>query len=214
MFVVIEGPDWVGKTTLVEEVSKALKADAHFSKEVIVTKEPGGTKVGKKIREILFDASQDIDPATETLLFLADRAQHSKEVLSKSSDECLIISDRYNISNVVYQALIKRAVDLSFIEKIEKELNFPVPDLVIILTAEKPLGKKEDNFLEKFNCSWNDLNQAYRDFFLEANFGIFNYPKVLIDMTNKTKEETAKIVADIIRAYDTLDTLKMKRFVL
>ena len=51
MLVVIEGPDWVGKTTFVEEVSKALKADAHFSKEVIVTKEPGGTKVGKNKRD-------------------------------------------------------------------------------------------------------------------------------------------------------------------
>ena len=64
--------------------------------------------------------SQDINPATETLLFLADRAQHSKRFSQKAPDECLIISDRYNISNVVYQALIKGQLIYPLLRKLKK----------------------------------------------------------------------------------------------
>jgi dTMP kinase len=79
LFICFEGPEGAGKTTQLELVGGKLR-DAGY--DVVVTREPGGTLVGERIRDVLLDPSSgDIVPETEALLMSAARAQHVAEVI-------------------------------------------------------------------------------------------------------------------------------------
>ncbi|QKF64708.1 dTMP kinase [Campylobacter corcagiensis] len=93
MLVTFEGIDGVGKSTQIELLKKAYP-------DAIITKEPGGTEFGKKIRQIVLNGS-DISFRAEILLFLADRAQHYEKVIAPNSKN-LILSDRGFISGMAY----------------------------------------------------------------------------------------------------------------
>ncbi|MCK4874452.1 MAG: dTMP kinase, partial [Sulfurimonas sp.] len=84
MYIAIEGIDTAGKSTQIDAVSKNFP-------EAIVTKEPGGTEIGKEIRELVLSARAQSKKA-EFLLFLADRAEHIKEVIEPNLEK-MIISD-------------------------------------------------------------------------------------------------------------------------
>jgi len=94
MYIAIEGIDTAGKSTQIE----ALRSNF---KNAIITKEPGATKIGKEIREIVLSARAQSKKA-EFLLFLADRAEHIKEVIEPNIDSKMIISDRSAVSGVAY----------------------------------------------------------------------------------------------------------------
>jgi len=102
MYIAIEGIDTAGKSTQIA----ALKE--HFT-DAIITKEPGATEIGKEIREMVLSAKAKSKKA-EFLLFLADRAEHIKEVIEPNLDTKMIISDRSAISGVAY-ALIQGDIE-------------------------------------------------------------------------------------------------------
>jgi dTMP kinase len=93
MYIAIEGIDTAGKSTQIEQLKK-------FFPDALITKEPGGTEVGKEIREIVLSAKTHSKKA-EFLLFLADRAEHIKEVIEPNISK-MIISDRSVVSGVAY----------------------------------------------------------------------------------------------------------------
>jgi len=93
MYVIIEGIDTAGKSTQLEILEKKYP-------EAIFTKEPGGTKVGQKIRKMVLEGEAKSKVA-EMFLFLADRAEHSYEVVKKHPDN-IIISDRGFLSGIAY----------------------------------------------------------------------------------------------------------------
>ena len=79
MFITFEGIEGSGKTTQLKYIQAYFKSRGQ---ECIVTREPGGTEIGQKIRSILLDpASKNISPVSELFLYMADRAQHVKELL-------------------------------------------------------------------------------------------------------------------------------------
>ncbi len=94
MYVAIEGIDTSGKSTQIQALKQVLK-------EAVFTFEPGATRLGAKLREILLQDSMKLDSRTEMLLFLADRAQHTSEVLQPNTNR-LIITDRSIISGMAY----------------------------------------------------------------------------------------------------------------
>ena len=101
LFISFEGIDGVGKTTQVEALKKHLQS---LGREVVVTREPGGTLLGKSLREILLHGSF-VAPRTEALLFAADRAQHVAEVIRPAIQRgAVVITDRYIDSSLAYQA--------------------------------------------------------------------------------------------------------------
>jgi dTMP kinase len=78
MFISFEGIEGSGKTTHVKHTVRFLQDKGH---DCVITREPGGTRIGEKIRAILLDPlSKDMNPLTEFLLYMADRAQHIKNV--------------------------------------------------------------------------------------------------------------------------------------
>jgi len=80
MFISLEGIEGSGKTTNMRHAVRFLQDKGH---DCVITREPGGTRIGEKIRAILLDpSSKEMDPLTELLLYTADRSQHIKELIS------------------------------------------------------------------------------------------------------------------------------------
>ncbi|MDF7640216.1 dTMP kinase [Bifidobacterium sp. ESL0784] len=101
VFISFEGVDGVGKTTQVERLKRYVE---ELGREVVVTREPGGTKLGVALRQLLLHGGE-IAPRTEALLFAADRAQHVAEVIRPAlARGAVVISDRYIDSSLAYQA--------------------------------------------------------------------------------------------------------------
>ena len=93
MYVIFEGIDGVGKSTQIARLAAVFP-------QAIVTKEPGGTKLGENLREILLKEN-GLDKRAEILLFLADRAEHSGKIIKPNSDK-MILSDRGFVSGMAY----------------------------------------------------------------------------------------------------------------
>ncbi len=112
--------------------------------DVVMTHEPGGTRVGEKIREILLDpALQEMDPMTEAILYAADRAQHAREVLRPAlSAGKVIICDRYIDSSLAYQG-VARGLGLEGIRNLnEWATNDLYPNLTILIKIPFETGLK------------------------------------------------------------------------
>ena len=93
MYVIFEGIDGAGKSTQIARLAAAYP-------QAIVTKEPGGTKLGENLREILLKEN-DLDKRAEILLFLADRAEHFGKIIKPNLDK-MILSDRGFVSGMAY----------------------------------------------------------------------------------------------------------------
>lgn len=102
LFITFEGGEGSGKTTLIEAIEKALRAK---SLSVLKTREPGGTKLGEKIRTILLEPAEcPLSPYAELCLFLASRAQHIEEVIRPALEKkWIVLCDRFNDSTIAYQ---------------------------------------------------------------------------------------------------------------
>jgi len=103
---------------------------------VLATREPTDGPYGKKIRELFLDRGS-VSQEEELELFIADRAEHVKEVIAPAlADGCVVVCDRYYLSTVAYQGANGLNQDLI----LEKNKNFPVPDLAIILEIDPAQG--------------------------------------------------------------------------
>ncbi|WP_162163925.1 dTMP kinase [Acholeplasma hippikon] len=157
MFITFEGGEGTGKTTLIAMIKEYL---INAGKEVVVTREPGGSKIAEKIRQVLLDNhNTEITPHTEALLFAASRAQHLDEVIIPNLDK-IILCDRYIDSSMAYQAY-GRDLGEEFVKSINTyALNY-MPDLTFYIDLDPEVGisrvnknrtdKKDRLDSEKFN---------------------------------------------------------------
>jgi dTMP kinase len=100
-FITFEGIDGSGKSTQLRLLNNFLRANGW---NPLVTREPGGTPVGLRLRAALLDATEEVDPLTELLVFAADRAQHVRRVIRPALENGhIVISDRYADATVAYQ---------------------------------------------------------------------------------------------------------------
>jgi len=137
MYIIFEGIDTCGKTTQIELIAK------QFS-DAIITREPGGTEFGKKIREILLADSLNSKRA-ELLLFLADRAEHYTQIIKPNQDK-LILSDRGFLSGIGY-ALANGDFEFEHLLALNKfALDDKFPDLIILFETDmKTLQERTQN---------------------------------------------------------------------
>ena len=144
MYILVEGIDTCGKTTQIELLANKFK-------DIVVTKEPGGTPFGVKAREILLNDSLTSNRA-ELLLFLADRAEHYEEILKPNRDKTLI-SDRGFLSGIGY-ALANGDFDFEELIQLNRfALSGYFPDKIILFvttmeTLQKRISKKELDGIE------------------------------------------------------------------
>lgn len=145
MYIVVEGIDTCGKTTQIELLAQTYP-------QAVITKEPGATELGSKIRELVL-YSNDLCPVTELLLFLADRSNHASAVIKPNIDR-LIISDRSLISGIAY-ALASKKFDFKWLQKLNRfAMQDIMPDAIILFkvkedTLRSRLGEKSNDIIEQ-----------------------------------------------------------------
>ncbi len=101
-FITVEGLDGCGKSTQIEKLANVLRAQGT---SIVVTREPGGTAVGERVRQLLLDTgTSGLDPLAELALMFASRAQHIREVIQPAlSHGQIVLSDRFTDSTEAYQ---------------------------------------------------------------------------------------------------------------
>ena len=139
MFITLEGIEGSGKTTQIAPIKKYLETAGYG---VTVTREPGATAIGKRIRSILLDPeSHGMAPLCELLLYGADRAQHlSQVVMPALEDGKVVVCDRFADATRVYQGWA-RGLDLSLIDAIhDMVVGSLIPDLTILFDLAPETG--------------------------------------------------------------------------
>ncbi len=117
-FIVFEGPDFSGKSTQVKLLADRLKKAGY---PVTVTREPGGTSIGERVRkEILSTKNVGLLPLSELLLFITCRAQLTAEVIAPAlREQRVVVSSRYRLSSLAYQGY-GRGIDLELIRRLNE----------------------------------------------------------------------------------------------
>jgi dTMP kinase len=138
-FVVLEGPDGSGKSTVARELARLLAAQGETT---VLTREPGGTELGKVIRELLLDRHFDRHPFTELLLMCADRAEHVRTVIVPALERGdWVISDRYAGSTRAYQGA-GLGLDRNYVEQcIQIATGGIEPDLTLLLDVASDVAR-------------------------------------------------------------------------
>ena len=154
MFITFEGPDGSGKSTQLKMLAAALREEG---REIVTTREPGGTEIGDQIRAVIMNMkNKAMDPRTELLLFNASRAQLVEELIRPSlTAGKIILCDRYADSTMAYQGY-GHGLDK---DELRRLLNFATgglkPDLTLLfdISAEAGLKRRQANHDE-----WNRMD--------------------------------------------------------
>lgn len=141
LFITFEGLDGCGKTTQIELLKKRLE---HMGYRVVLTREPGGTKVSEQIREIILDVDNDgMSCVCEMMLYAAARAQLVKDVICPALENgAIVLCDRFIDSSYVYQG-IARGIGIDVVKKInEVALSGVYPDATVFFDISPEESKK------------------------------------------------------------------------
>ncbi|QGY41267.1 dTMP kinase [Pseudodesulfovibrio cashew] len=141
MFITFEGIEGTGKTTQIQRAKAYFEAKG---KEVFLTREPGGSRVGTELRKMLLHVdNSDITPIAELFLYLADRAQHVAQVIRPELGAGkVVLCDRFADSTVVYQGY-GRGLDTATLQQLnEVAVDGLWPDLTIVLDLDPETGLK------------------------------------------------------------------------
>ena len=139
LFISIEGPDGSGKSTQIENIRKFF-ADKNI--EIVFTREPGGTPIGERIREIILDNSfKEMDYMTEAMLYAASRAQHVAQIIRPALEAGkVVVCDRFVDSSIAYQGYGRHLG-----EAVEVINSYAVkecmPDVTFLLKVDPNVGK-------------------------------------------------------------------------
>ena len=138
LFITLEGPEGAGKTTHLARLEARLRA---AGQAVTVTREPGGTPLGTRVREVVLDPAVEIEPLGEFLLYSASRAQLVREVLRPALERGeTVLCDRYADSSLAYQGA-GRGLSLPLLRQITAEVTGGLtPGLTVLLDLDPALG--------------------------------------------------------------------------
>ena len=200
-FITFEGIEGAGKSTLIEFIEKFLLEKGC---RVIKTREPGGTKIGEQIREILLNNKNYIEDDAELLLMFAARAQHIKEVIFPALEsKHIVLCDRFTDASYAYQGG-GRGIEASRINLLEKWVQGDLtPDLTMLLDLDVNVGMKRtvnrgktDRFESEDSVFFEKIRECYLEI-AEDNpqrFRIINAEKPI----ESVKEQAIVILKDYL----------------
>jgi len=134
-YILLEGGECAGKSTHIKLIIEKLKS---LNINAILTREPGSPHINFNVRDLLLDASKEIDPIARELLFQADRAEHSSFIKKKLDEGTWVISDRGFVSGLAYAMSHKH--DLKYLGKVVKWANKVFPDIIFYLKISPELS--------------------------------------------------------------------------
>ena len=203
MFITFEGGEGVGKSTNINALAEWLR---QHHKEVVVTREPGGTKIAELIREDLLKAThaEPMHDMTEMLLVYAARVQHVEQVIKPAlAQGKWILCDRFNDSTIAYQGY-GRGIDLGLLNQVKQlALGDLEPDLTLLLQAPVALGmaranqraSEQDEAVDRFE-------QQKIDFFERVYSGFQQLAEqhsriVVIDASQALQQVTESVIKSV-----------------
>jgi dTMP kinase len=196
--IALEGPDGSGKTTQIELLEKHLKKSGY---EVVRTREPGGTEISEKIREIILDNdNSNMSYMCEALLYAASRAQLVSEVIKPAL--CagkIVICDRFVYSSMVYQG-VGRGLGMERIKSInEVALDGLEADLIFMITIPYEEGlkrKKMQQTLDRLENSGSDFHKKVFEGYLDI---CERYDKIEVIDGNRDVQQIHNDIMKIIK---------------
>lgn len=173
MFITFEGLDFCGKSTQVKMLKEKLEK---MGKKVTLIREPGGTQISEKVREILLDKkNSEMHIEAELLLFSASRAQLVREKIIPLLEEGhFVISDRFHDSSIAYQGY-GRGINLNSVKAIQQfAIGSAVPNLTFFIDLPfDEIDKRREKFgatnLDRIELSKNDFYNRVREGYLEMS---------------------------------------------
>ncbi|MCB2293070.1 dTMP kinase [Clostridium algoriphilum] len=196
--IALEGPDGSGKTTQIQLLENHLK---ELGYEVVRTREPGGTEISEKIREIILDNENcSMSYMCEALLYAASRAQLVNEVIKPALNlGKIVICDRFVYSSMVYQG-IGRGLGMERVKKInEAALDGLEADLVFMITIPYEEGlkrKKMQKTLDRLENSGNEFHKKVFEGYLDI---CRKYDKIEVIDGNRNIDEVHKDIINTIK---------------
>jgi len=168
MFVVLEGPEGAGKSTLSRWLAAQLLADG---RRVLTVRQPGGTPVAEAARKLALNSKHEITPAAELFLFLAARADLVDRVVRPALDDGrIVLADRYDLSTLAYQVAGRGLPRAEVEAALRLATGGLVPDLTLVLDVPVDVGrarqrrarKERDRFEGQDDAFHERVRQAYR----------------------------------------------------
>jgi dTMP kinase len=167
-FIVFEGPDGCGKSTMLEAARRHLEVKGI---DAVFVQDPGGTKIGGQLRKVLLDKkNSEMCAMTELLLYVASRAQLVEEVILPAlNDGRLVVSDRFTVSTLAYQGAAGAVPEGKLREVVSLGVGNLCPDRVILLDVPagvglERVGKSKDRMELKGLKFFEDVRSRYLGF--------------------------------------------------
>jgi dTMP kinase len=188
LFLVIEGPNFAGKSTLIIELAEWLRGLGY---EVIVTREPGGTPMGEGLRAVLKNPAMRGGAFATALVFEGARKEHADVVITPGvARGAVVICDRYFHSTDIFQIDLSGALSAAE-KKVLRDIHatFPQPDLTVFLIPTDEViaaRRRVDGEVDQFEGNPRELS-AYRDY--AASYGDTN-PALLLEPTEQEEGQS------------------------
>lgn len=199
--IVCDGSNGAGKSTILKAIELHLKAAGRDS---MMTREPGGTPIGEKIREILLSAKNlEMTGVAELLLFAAARAQHvAEKILPAIEAGKVVVSDRFDSATVSFQHF-GRGLPLDLIRQVNRfAINDFKPDVTIILDLDPVVGLQR--ITSRGDTGLDRMEQESLDFLNKARNGYLEQAKqdpdhfIVIDASQPLEA----VISDVIKVVD------------
>jgi dTMP kinase len=207
-FIVFEGVEGAGKTTQIHKTADWLQSLSSKDKSVFITREPGGTKLGRQIRQLLLeDPDNWVSNRTELLLYGADRAQHVESIIRPQLDRGdIVLCDRFTDSTIAYQGY-GRGFDRDEIDRVnqlatgglQSDLTFWL-DLDVEIGLQRVLSRGKPDRMELATLNFHQrVKQGYQEL---ANI----YPNRIVRIDADRSESVVQIeIQSILMQMDWID---------
>ena len=200
LFITFEGNDGSGKSSVIETIKKEL-IDRGY--DVIYSREPGGSRVGEEIRDVILDVNNvGMDPKTESLLYAASRREHIvKTILPALNEGKIVLCDRYLDSSLAYQGFA-RGIGMDKVYDMNLYATESLlPDLTLLICVSPEIGmnrikQNQRGSLDRLEIEKMDFHKKVYNGYLEVQKKFPN--RIVIVNGEASKEQVKKEALDIV----------------